>query len=189
MTEPVLAAAVLDQFALGVAVCDTSGRIVLSNFAATRLLEGGSPITLESGRLCGPGEIETAALRAAAARAARPGGRPRVLSVSSPDGHRPCIVVIGELQGEKGRALVLICKGGSFARRELNRLTTLWSLTAAEAALAAHIGAGRSLTEAAHRMGVAHSTAKSHLAHVFAKIEVRSQVELVRTLTLASAVR
>ena len=52
----------------------------------------------------------------------------------------------------------------------------------AEARLAAVLGEGLSLVEAARRLGIAHNTAKVQLRSVFAKTGVHRQAQLVALL-------
>ncbi|MGE0629676.1 MAG: helix-turn-helix transcriptional regulator [Hyphomicrobiaceae bacterium] len=56
-------------------------------------------------------------------------------------------------------------------------------LSAAETRVIQQIMQGRSLVEAASRIGVAHNTARAHPRSVFAKTHTRSQVEPVSVLT------
>ncbi len=61
-------------------------------------------------------------------------------------------------------------------------LRDLLGLTLAEARLAAVLGEGLSLVEAARRLGIAHNTAKVQLRSVFAKTGVHRQAQLVALL-------
>lgn len=61
-------------------------------------------------------------------------------------------------------------------------LRDLLGLTMAEARLAAVLGEGLSLVEAARRLGIAHNTAKVQLRSVFAKTGVHRQAQLVALL-------
>ena len=58
----------------------------------------------------------------------------------------------------------------------------LWGLTAAEAALACQLAAGRSLEEAAQALAVRTPTARTQLSRIFAKTGTRRQAELMRLL-------
>lgn len=62
----------------------------------------------------------------------------------------------------------------------------LFDLTPGEAKVAALIGAGEQLREAAGRLGIAEETARSFLKRVFVKTGVRRQAELVALLGGAS---
>ncbi len=56
-------------------------------------------------------------------------------------------------------------------------------MTEAEARIAARLGAGRSLNEAAADLGVRPSTARTHLKGIFHKVGVRRQADLVVLLS------
>ncbi len=72
---------------------------------------------------------------------------------------------------------------------EAEFLARAFGLTGAEARFAVRIGSGASLPEAADALGIARSTAKTHLARVFDKTDVRRQAELVRLLRDCRSVR
>ena len=57
-----------------------------------------------------------------------------------------------------------------------------YGLTMAEARLALAIVAGRKLRDVADELGITFATARTHLARIFHKAGVTSQVQLVRLL-------
>jgi DNA-binding CsgD family transcriptional regulator len=71
---------------------------------------------------------------------------------------------------------------GPDVRRDPQALRDLLGLTMAEARLAAVLGEGMSLVDAARTLGIAHNTAKVQLRAVFAKTGVRRQAQLVALL-------
>ncbi|MBF9149865.1 helix-turn-helix transcriptional regulator [Novosphingobium sp. 1Y9A] len=73
-------------------------------------------------------------------------------------------------------------QSGPETRRDPQGLRDLLGLTMAEARLAAVLGEGMSLVEAARALGIAHNTAKVQLRAVFAKTGVRRQAQLVALL-------
>ncbi len=66
-------------------------------------------------------------------------------------------------------------------------LATTFSLTPAETRLVEHLLAGRNLKESAGALGVAMTTAKSHLENIFQKTGVRRQGELMRLAARVAA--
>jgi DNA-binding CsgD family transcriptional regulator len=68
------------------------------------------------------------------------------------------------------------------SRKDPAALRDLLGLTVAEARLAAAVGEGMSLVEAARALGIAHNTAKVQLRAVFAKTGVHRQAQLVALL-------
>ncbi len=64
-----------------------------------------------------------------------------------------------------------------------DRLIAAFSLPAAEARVAAAVGAGESPREVAERLGVSFHTVRAQVARVFEKIGISRQVELARLLS------
>lgn len=78
-----------------------------------------------------------------------------------------------------GALALFLARPGPEAHTDPQVLRDLLGLTMAEARLAAVLGEGLSLVEAAQRLGIAHNTAKVQLRAVFAKTGVRRQAQLV----------
>ncbi|HQS96970.1 MAG TPA: helix-turn-helix transcriptional regulator [Novosphingobium sp.] len=78
-----------------------------------------------------------------------------------------------------GALALFLARPGPEAHTDPQSLRDLLGLTMAEARLAAVLGEGLSLVEAAQRLGIAHNTAKVQLRAVFAKTGVRRQAQLV----------
>jgi DNA-binding CsgD family transcriptional regulator len=69
---------------------------------------------------------------------------------------------------------------GTAEARRRSRPTELWSLTAAEKAVAQLVAEGLTNREVAERLFVSPHTVNSHLRHVFTKLGINSRVELAR---------
>lgn len=66
----------------------------------------------------------------------------------------------------------------------ITQLQSRFALTRAEARLVhAFLEHSGPLSKIAHALGITHSTARSQLASVFTKMNINSQVELVRVVT------
>jgi DNA-binding CsgD family transcriptional regulator len=63
----------------------------------------------------------------------------------------------------------------------------MWDLSPAELRLTGELMQGRTVTEAAARLDIAVSTARTQLKRVLAKVGVRRQVELVRAFLVGPA--
>lgn len=85
---------------------------------------------------------------------------------------RPCFLVIARLAEDQ-------------RQQRVTEAAAAYGLTAAEKRLLAILFDGCSLPEAAHRLGVARSTARTHLQRLFDKTGARRQAELLRTIALA----
>ncbi len=93
----------------------------------------------------------------------------------------PCLGVQRAATTRLPAALVLLGDPDRRAAPGLKLLRSL-GLTGSEARLAKGLAAGRPLVESARSIGISHNTARAHLRSVFDKLQVRSQVELVRVL-------
>lgn len=95
-------------------------------------------------------------------------------------------VELNAIHGGAGALALFLARPHRLAEAEKSgdpqALRDLLGLTMAEARLAAVLGEGLSLVEAARRLGIAHNTAKVQLRSVFAKTGVHRQAQLVALL-------
>jgi DNA-binding CsgD family transcriptional regulator len=183
---------------------DARARVIHANPAAERLLrEGDSLICVgdDGLRLSAVEPEEGDALARAVVQALRVAdgsnallGEPVRLTRSS--GATPLLVIpvplpppafpLWELS-KSARLLVLLIDPGTRNAAAASALRAAFGLTNAEARVAILIGSGLSGPHAAQVLGLSAATVKTHLAHCFDKIGVRSQVELARLLTALPA--
>lgn len=83
--------------------------------------------------------------------------------------------------------LVLVHVAADQRHRKVAEATQEFGLTAAEERLLTILFDGCSLPEAAARLGVARSTARTHLQRLFDKTGARRQAELLRTVALSTS--
>jgi DNA-binding CsgD family transcriptional regulator len=110
---------------------------------------------------------------------ARREGRPIVVQVL------PAAGLVGAL-GETTRAILLLTDLEAQPELPESRLMLLFGLTPAEARLAARLGTGATLEEAAEALQVSLGTARNQLKAVFAKTQTNRQAELIALLWRAS---
>ena len=110
------------------------------------------------------------------------------VAVSRPSGRTPFVLRVmpgatsdASRAGEMPAALVLIADPDQRAVPNDETLRTL-GFSPTETRIAQQLVRGHTLAEAARHLGMAHNTARAHLRSIFAKMRVRSQVELVRML-------
>lgn len=166
-------------------------RVILANHGGEAVLRRGAWLRLQGGRLVAahPG-AQAKLARAIRAASLHPGAadRPTRLAIAEATGGAPCLAVIGsapvipvaELGLPRPGALLILQDPATPPDRVL--LREVFGLTDAEARIATHIAAGRSLGLASASEGVAHSTGRTHLQSVFSKVGVRSQGALVAIL-------
>jgi DNA-binding CsgD family transcriptional regulator len=63
-------------------------------------------------------------------------------------------------------------------------LAELYHLTPAESAVVRELVLGRSVEEIAERLGIALSTARTHIKRILSKTETRRQADLIRLILL-----
>ncbi|MFM2371121.1 MAG: hypothetical protein RIS85_843 [Pseudomonadota bacterium] len=167
---------------LGLIVLDRSHRIVSTNALAESLLDKGEGLRRRGEELA---FADPAHQRLIAGMLGGSTGltRFRIESDSSGD-----IVVtarpldLSAIHAGAGALALFLARPGSETSTDPQALRDLLGLTSAEARLAAILGEGVTLVDAARRLGIAHNTAKVQLRSVFAKTGVHRQTQLVALL-------
>lgn len=177
----------IEQLALGTIILDRKGRILRSNAVADRLLIERDGFAADNGVLrlthreaqaelkrllaAPPASGETAALRIP-----RPSGAAELGGVVR-------IVETPNARATSGAFLALFVRDPDAATRASPEvLRDLFQLTRAESILAAQLGNGISLAEAAGALGIAYNTARAQLRLIFAKTGAHRQSQLVSLL-------
>ena len=172
-------------FALGV-----DGQVLFANGRAGRLLALADGLRIDGGYLRLSIAVEQARLEAMIRSAIVPlGQRPSAWTrVSRPSGRTAYALFVAPLQIEPGdelsemqaRVLVLIHDSSDHRCADVPMLKSIYGLTEMEARLAS------ALSGAAALLNIQQATARSHLKHVFRKLGVNRQQDLVRLLTSLS---
>lgn len=185
---------VLDGMPIGVALLDAAERVLFLNRHARALVDAGDGLVLGRDGLAAAHPDEAAALRRLIAgacgtgcgRGLAPGG---TLGVTRPSGRRALTVLVAplrarpsELTSELPAAVVFIGDPERRVEGVGDLLRRLYGLTRAEARVATQLLEGRRTEELAEHLGITLLTARTHVKRVLAKVDVRSQAELVRVL-------
>jgi DNA-binding CsgD family transcriptional regulator len=190
----VAASEALDCMAFGVVILDAKGRVLFHNEQTRELLAQGDGLLLLRDGLSAVNPTEAATLRrlvvqacaTGTGQAVLPGG---ALEITRPSGRRPLSLLVAPfrtrafgLATELPAAVVFI----GDAERKLEgigeALRRLHGLTPAETVVATLLLEGRRTEELAEMLGISLLTARTHVKRVLAKVDVRSQAELVRVL-------
>jgi DNA-binding CsgD family transcriptional regulator len=190
---------VLETFQFGVVLVDGDLGIVHANAAAKTMLDGSGPMRIEKGRVTladrGTQGALARAVRDAAGDASALGGRGIGIPASGKD--RPCVIHVlplrqGQLRrgiGSRAVAALFIAPASLPARTPADALAAIYDLTPAETNIFELLVAGSTQAEIADRLGIAPSTVKSHVLHLFAKTGSRRQADLLKlAAALASPV-
>ena len=182
-------AAVHDQIAVAAVLVDDEGAVVRANSAARRLLASGTGLRLAHGRVDAIDASDQANLRnTIAATSAGARGTDQFVVIARPARRPLCVVVLpvdadrAHVFEHRGLALLLIIDFDASGTATTKALRSLFDFTAREAELAAGLMAGETVAQAARRLGISVTTARTLLARVTAKTDSHSQAEVVRQL-------
>ncbi|HQR04241.1 MAG: helix-turn-helix transcriptional regulator [Proteobacteria bacterium] len=178
------------QAAVASLVINESGRVILHNMLAERVVAEADGLCLKNGRVCATDPAADVLLDRAIRDLALSMRRGEMVP-----GHK---LLLDRGTGRQWRALlrpavqgVAIGEDSSLAMSLLLRdaqargsigegpLMELFGLTRAEARLAARLASGLGLKEAAAAIGISHHTARAQLSAVFAKTDTHRQSQLV----------
>ncbi len=168
---------------------DWRGEVILANPTARRTLTG--ELRIAKRRLTASDNEACRSISDLVDRATSPlltpAPRPPV-AVPRP-GRRPLIVYAVPVLGEardiftRARALLVVLDPDARPTPPEEALRVAFALTSAEARLAARLGTGESLDEAAGSLGISKETARCHLKAIFDKTGAHRQSELVALLS------
>ena len=182
----------LDRLTVGMILTDRRAQVVVANRAAEVLLAQADGIGVDASGLRGTAPSSTSALRrliASAADRTRLTGRGGALKLDRPSMRGPLLVRVAPLGAaasaswtpEPRPAVMVLVSDPDCARDTLtDELRALYGLTPTEAAVAAAVGEGRGVKEAADALGIAHTTLRWHLQRVFEKTGTTRQAQLTR---------
>jgi DNA-binding CsgD family transcriptional regulator len=183
----------LDGLGRAAVVLDGRGIVLATNCRAQRLF--GDDLRLRDGHLMAADRASNDLLQQLLRHALASSPFERAIlppAVITRQVGRPILVQVlpacglDKLLGESARALLLLtCLDARPAIPE-ERLTLLFGLTPAEARLAARLGTGESVEDAADALRISLGTARNQLKVIFAKTETHRQAELVAMLARAS---
>lgn len=190
-SEQAVYSGAIENLSVGVVLLDHDGYILRTNAVADAIMRGNDGIARNERRLRLADAQHRARLDEMLARSGSCAlsGTPTILRIERPSGARDYGVAIhrihtpGFMQTGSSPALALLISDPErVAIADHQALRTRFGLTRKEAMLASELAAGRSLDEAAARLGIARNTARSHLRALFAKTGVSRQGELVRLI-------
>jgi DNA-binding CsgD family transcriptional regulator/PAS domain-containing protein len=180
----------LDALKIGVILADPQAAIVHANRAAEAMLRADGPLGAANGVLRAERPVATAELRCAVSAAARNEaglGKTGLAVRLSDDYETPVVAHVLPLSaGEIRTRLEPAAVAAVFISTPLDEvscartLASAYKLTPAETRVLREILSGKSVVEAAADLGVAMTTARTHLDNIFAKTGVSRQSELIK---------
>ena len=181
----------LDRIGAGVLIVGRDARLVYANETAERLLSAGVSLTVRNGRVTAASMPHAKGLQAALDRACSQddgglGNFGNGIPLPGAGGAMAVCYVLPLGKSERrrelgpGLAAIFVTTNGASVPPALEVLSALSGLTSREARVALMIADGAQLSEAAKTLGIAMNTMRKHLANIFAKTGVNSQLGLVR---------
>lgn len=185
VTERRRAQQTLDLLATGMMLVDGSGRLLLANRSAERLIETGEVIGLSRGIVTAARENGLFSRAIALACGDRPSSS--VVQLLRPDGRRPIAALVSPIDDrERAGAACSIFLRDPEIRWGVSAaaLAALFGLTPAEARVVVELVAGKGLQEMANEFDLSINTVRNQLKQVYRKTSTSRQSELV-SLVLA----
>jgi DNA-binding CsgD family transcriptional regulator len=184
----------IDGLSTAVILVDEALNAIHTNARAMEVLSRGGDVRVVQGRLASGDKLSHAALATAVQQAASDEAQLAVrgigIPIRSPDGASLLLHVLplnrGELRPglwQRAVAAVFVVDVDRALNPPSEAVALLYELSPAEHHVFRYIAEGRTLEETAGLLGVARSTAKTHLLNVFTKTGTRRQADL---LALAS---
>ena len=192
-------AGLLENTGPGVIQLDWRGRIVETNDRARDLLQAGDGLYDSKGLLSALTSADDDGLQDLLARALPPFGQPGgsgSMTVSRPSGLPPLVLHVNpvgrremEFRTWPVAALVLVVDPASEPRIDPDLVANGLGLTPTESRVAVMMAEGRTVQEVAATIGREVTTIRWHVRHIFNKLDINRQTELVRrVLSMGGAV-
>ncbi|QCB55614.1 LuxR family transcriptional regulator [Sphingopyxis sp. PAMC25046] len=158
---------------------DGARRLLDANRPAAALLDAGAPVERSFGRLAAPCQRDMIRIDRAIAAARRYGMAGLSLAAGAFEAE---VIRMGD--GTPAPIFILLARSPATSART-GRAARCFGLTPAENRLLDCLVEGLELKDAACRLGVARTTARTHLQRIFDKTGVRRQTDLQRMIALS----
>jgi len=181
----------LDLVNVGLIVTSASGQLLLANRTAEQILRMRDGIELGPTGLVRTSLKCTPGLNALMETVIKAGGdsRDSVLPVRRPSGRRPLTAIVRAVESASLQpdplapaTLLFILDPETSVETVEAELRQLYGLTTMEACLANLLMEGKALDECCSILNIRRTTARTHLQHLFEKVGVQRQSELVSLL-------
>jgi len=176
------------RFGIGVILINAVGEVIVCNQHAAEIVRQADGLCLIKSRLCAAasGEAEILDRLIANAVADDHNVASGVAIVHRPSLLQPFVLIVSRLTAttaetddpSRPRVVVLVKDPSEAGSANAELLIDLFGLTRRESEVALAIVAGHGLRAAAQQLGIAVTTARTHLQHVFEKTHTQRQSEL-----------
>jgi DNA-binding CsgD family transcriptional regulator/PAS domain-containing protein len=194
--EQRLALAALEGLAAGVLLLDGAGRALFANRAARELAAARDAIMMDARGVHARHRLDDRAFQLLIGSAVA-GGASGAVALSRASGSLPLVALVVPLIGtlaataataglSSGAAAVFLTDPERQAEPPAERLQALYGLTPTEARVALHLVRAGTIARAAHALGLAPETVRTHLKRIYGKTGVHHQSALARLLSAAA---
>lgn len=184
----------LDRIGAGVLIVAQDAKLVYANETAEHLLSSGANLSIRRGRVCAASTMHDKGLQEALSRAClrddgELGNFGNGIPLPGTGGAMAVCYVLPLGRSERrrelgpGLAAIFVTTHGAGMPPALEVLSALSGLTSREARIALMIAGGTPLNGAAKSLGITMNTMRKHLANIFAKTGVKSQLGLVQLIS------
>jgi len=177
------------RFGIGVILINAVGEVIVCNQHAAEIVRQADGLSLNKSRLCAAarGEAEILDRLIANAVADDDNVASSVAIVHRPSLRQPFVLIVSRLttttaeadDPSRPRVVVLVKDPSDADSANAELLIALFGLTRRESEVALAVVAGHGLRAAAQQLGIAVTTARTHLQHVFEKTHTQRQSELI----------
>jgi DNA-binding CsgD family transcriptional regulator len=192
-SERALLRDVVDRLGSGLVIVGQSGRVLMTNQTADRMLQARDGLSVRDGRLHAANAADRERLWAALDEVMVQ-GRETSVSLPRPSGSPPLTMLAVPIEtpdkmgsGELEVAVLFIQDPLDAPPLAPADLQVMFGLTAGQAELAALLARGHALDEISGRLGLTLNTVRTRVKQVFERTGTSSQTELVRRLVLSAA--
>jgi DNA-binding CsgD family transcriptional regulator/PAS domain-containing protein len=192
--DSLAAISTLDHLHIGLIRLDGDGKVLSMNRAAEAIIAQGDGLTATRGGLQAARTDETRRLRLFIAEASLRGkgigfGSGGAIAISRPSLKRPLSVFVSpapttslQLPGVRGTVVIFVTDPEAAIESDEEILKRLFGLTSAEASVATLLVQGHDLKGVCGELSIRMPTARTHLRHLFDKLGVHRQCELISLL-------
>ena len=176
------------RFGIGVILINAVGEVIVCNQHAAEIVRQADGLSLIKSRLCAAASSEAEVLDRLIANAVADDDNvaSSVAIVHRPSLRQPFVLIVSRLttttaeadDPSRPRVVVLVKDPSDADSANAELLIDLFGLTRRESEVALAVVAGHGLRAAAQQLGIAVTTARTHLQHVFEKTHTQRQSEL-----------
>ena len=186
---------VFDQLPMAVVLVDSDLKLLYINQLADQILRSHATVNIARGQLRGTADADHASLASVVRRAAARGQlqapdevTSEICTIRSDADERRVILVATPVPADGAVSVaLLVFESPGYRPVSAQVLQQIYGLTRAEIVLVQALASGFSLEDAAHSIGIAVNTARTHLKHIFIKTGAKRQSELIHQVETGPA--